>query len=79
MKRYEVAREITGGPAEASVLTVTSKVASMLSNHGQKISQVNKIMAAHKRKAEDERNKKSADMQVKDVQELGIRTKPKAA
>ena len=79
MKRYEVAREITGGPAEASVLTVTSKVASMLSSHGQKISHVNKLMAAHKRKAEDERNKQSAMMQAEDVQEIGIRNKPKAA
>ena len=79
MKRYEVAREITGGPAEASVLTVTSKVASMLSSHGQKIRHVNKLMAAHKRKAEDERNKQSAKMQAEDVQEIGIRNKPKAA
>ena len=79
MKRYEVAREITGGPAEASVLTVTSKVASMLSNHGEKINTVNKLMAAHKRKKEDERNKESAKMQAKDVDEIGIRKTPKAA
>ena len=79
MKRYEVAREITGGPAEATVLTVTSKVASMLSSHGHKITKVNKIMDAHKRKADEARNKKSAEMQAKDVEEIGIRTKPKAA
>lgn len=79
MKRYDVARELTGGPAEASVLTVTSKVASMLSSHGHKITKVNTIMDAHKRKAASERNKESAKMQAKEVDEIGIRKTPKAA
>lgn len=79
MKRYDVARELTGGPAEASVLTVTSKVASMLSNHGEKINKVNQRMAVHKRKAENERNKRSAEMQAEEVGEIGIRKTPKAA
>ena len=79
MKRYDIARELTGGPAEASVLTVTSKVASMLSNHGDKIHKVNQRMAAHKRKAEQERNKKSAEMQAQEVDEIGIRKTPRKA
>jgi len=50
-KRYSVARSLSGGPAEAAALTVTSKALSVMGDHVEKARRVNRILA---RDAEEE-------------------------